>query len=65
MLITPAPASPFATALCLPADLVDQMRATGPDLRVSVSAMDCTGTDLPEARFLFHGADRDRGKPPF
>lgn len=57
-LTTPAPAGPFASALHLAADLVDQMRATDPDIRVSVTATDSVGPDLPEVRFLFHGTDR-------
>ncbi|MCK9894769.1 hypothetical protein [Frankia sp. AgB32] len=57
-LTTPAPAGPFAAALHLAADLVDQMRVSDPDIRVSVSATDTIGTDLPEIRFLFHGTDR-------
>ncbi|WP_239376084.1 hypothetical protein [Frankia sp. Cj5] len=54
----PAPAGPFAAALRLAADLIDQMRATDPDIRVSVSATDSIGPGLPEIRFLFHGSDR-------
>ncbi len=55
---TPTSAGPFAAALRLAADLIDRMRATDPEIRVSVSATDTIGTDLPEIRFLFHGTDR-------
>ncbi|CUU60451.1 hypothetical protein Ga0074812_14027 [Parafrankia irregularis] len=55
---TPATAGPFASALRLAADLIDHMRRSDPDIRVSVSAMDGIGSELPEVRFLFHGTDR-------
>ncbi|SQE00678.1 hypothetical protein FMEAI12_7010007 [Parafrankia sp. Ea1.12] len=57
-LTAPAPSGPFAFALRLAADLLDQMRAADPDIRVSVSAMDSIGPDLPEVRFLTHGTDQ-------
>ncbi len=57
-LTTLAPAGPFASALHLTADLVDQMRTTDPDIRMSVSASESHTADRPEVGFLFHGTDR-------
>lgn len=57
-LTTLAPAGPFASALHLTADLVDQMHATDPDIRVSVSASENHAENRPEVGFLFHGDDR-------